>query len=187
MHDRVGGPTCPWLTLDEVLNREVAGIKQSVVRARLVVIHSREIDEAGEKGAGLAVFDLVLQKLRAAWRLLREAGVRRFVITADHGFLLLDESAGAAQPHGRKIDPSRRHVISLVAADHPGEVRVALADLGYEGAEGQLMFPESTAVFDTGQQAGNFVHGGNSLQERAIPVLTLVHRTAAGGSTRGTL
>ena len=183
MHDRVGGPTCPWLTLDEVLNREVAGIKRSVAQARLVVIHSREIDEAGEKGAGLAVFDLVLQKLRAAWRLLREAGVRRFVITADHGFLLLDESAATAQAHGRKVDPKRRYVISQVPADHPGEVRVALADLGYEGVEGQLMFPESTAVFDTGQQAGNFVHGGNSLQERVIPVLTLVHRTAAGGST----
>lgn len=183
MHDRVGGPTCPWLTLEEVLTREATNLKQTVARARLVVIHSREIDEAGDKGAGLAVFDLVLQKLRAAWRLLRDAGVRRFVITADHGFLLVDESAGTAQGHGRKVDPKRRHVISVVPADHVGEIRVALVDLGYEEAEGQLMFPESTAVFDTGQHAGNFVHGGNSLQERVIPVLTLVHRAAAGGST----
>jgi hypothetical protein len=27
------------------------------------------------------------------------------------------------------------------------------------------------------------VHGGNSLQERVIPVLTVVHRAAAGGTT----
>jgi hypothetical protein len=106
--------------------------------------------------------------------------VRRFVITADHGFLLLGGAVGAVQSHGRKIDPKRRYVFSSVAADHRGEVRVSLADLGYEGASGYLMFPETTALFDTGQRTGGFAHGGNSLQERVIPVLTLVHRAAAG-------
>jgi len=42
------------------------------------------------------------------------------------------------------------------------------------------MFPTSTAVFDTGKRTMSFVHGGNSLQERVIPVLTVVHRAAAG-------
>ena len=69
-----------------------------------------------------------------------------------------------------------------MAADHAGEVRVALADLRYEGTGTSVIFPESTAVFDTGRRAVNFAHGGNSLQERVIPVLTVVHRTAAGGS-----
>lgn len=181
MHDRVGGSTCPLLTLDDVVTRESTSLKQSIARARLVVVHSDEIDRAGEKGVGPAVFDQVMQKLRAAWRLLRDAGVRRFVFTADHGFLLIDENARTAQPHGRKVDPKRRHVFSALAADHPGEVRVPLTDLGYDSPE-QLMFPESTAVFDTGRRPMGFVHGGNSLQERVIPVLTLVHRAAVGGS-----
>ena len=60
---------------------------------------------------------------------------------------------------------------------------MALADLGYDGVDGHLMFPETTAVFDTGRRPMGFVHGGNSLQERVIPVLTVVHRAAAGGST----
>jgi hypothetical protein len=183
MHDRVGGATCPWLTLEEVVSRDGASLKRTIAQARLVVVHSQEIDNAGEKGVGPAVFDHVLQKLRAAWRLLRDAGVRRFVFTSDHGFLLLDDSAGTAQPHGRRIDPKRRHVFSPVAADHTGEARVALADLGYDGASGHLMFPETTAVFDTGRRAMDFVHGGNSLQERVIPVLTVVHRAAAGVSS----
>src|SRR5690606_16703359 len=117
------------------------------------------------------------------WQLLRDAGVRRFVFTSDHGFLLLDETAASVVTHGRKIDPKRRHVFSARGADHSGEVRVALADLGYEGVEGHVMFPETTAVFDTGRRSMSFVHGGNSLQERVIPVLTVVHRAAAGGST----
>lgn len=185
MADRVGGATCPWLKLEEVLGRDSTSLKQTVARARLVVVHSEEIDLAGEHGLGPNVFESVLQRLRAAWQMLREAGVRRFVITADHGYLLLDETAReSAQPHGRPIDAKRRAVWSPVAADHTGEARVALADLGYEGAPGHLMFPESTAIFDTGKRSMSFVHGGNSLQERVIPVLTLVHRAAVGADTQ---
>jgi hypothetical protein len=183
MHDRVGGSTCPWLTLAEVQSRDSASLKLAVARASLVVVHSEEIDKAGEKGVGPTVFDTVMRQLRAAWRLLRDAGVKRFVFTSDHGFLLLDDNALAAQPHGRKIDPKRRHVFSSVAADHTGEVRVALSDLGYDGVSGHLMFPETTAPFDKGDRSMSFVHGGNSLQERVIPVLTVVHRAAAGGTT----
>lgn len=181
MHERVGGATCPLITLGELLARDSKSIKQSIAQARLVVVHSQEIDAAGESGNGPAVFDVVLRSLRTALKLLREAGVRRFVITADHGFLLLDERATVTQPHGRKADPKRRHVYAEAGADHAGEVRVSLASLGYEGAPGWLMFPETTAVFDTGRKGMSFVHGGNSLQERVIPVLTIVHRTAAGG------
>lgn len=183
MHARVGGLTCPWLTLEEVVTRDAPNLKNAISKAKLVIVHSQEIDNAGETGVGPAVFDHVMQKLRAAWQLLREAGVRRFVFTADHGFLLLDETARTAQGHGRRVDPKRRHVFSPAAADHSGEVRVSAADLGYEGLDIQLMMPESTAIFDVGRGAGTFAHGGNSLQERVIPVLTVVHRSASGGNT----
>lgn len=194
MHDRVGGTTCPMISLDTVLDRDTAALKNTIKQARLLVVHSQEIDIAGESGAGPAVFDGTMQKLRAAWHLLRDVGVRRFVFTADHGFLLLDgvgapspangmnnERSGTAQPHGRKIDPKRRHVYSTVPADHPGEVRVALSDLGYDHVEGYLIFPETTAVFDQGRRPIGFVHGGNSLQERVIPVLTVTHEKEARG------
>jgi hypothetical protein len=184
MQERVGGATCPKLTLAEVINSSSSSLKRSITQAKLVIVHSQEIDDAGEKGVGLDVFDRVLQGLRAAWHLLREAGVKRFVITADHGFLLNEGPAPAALSHGRKIDPHRRHVFSSVAADHTGEVRVPLVDLGYQGVDAQLMLPETTAVFDTGQKSMRFVHGGNSLQERVIPVLTLVHQALAGSSTQ---
>jgi hypothetical protein len=181
MQARVGGTTSPLLTLEDVVSRESTRLKQAIARARLVIVHSDEIDRAGERGVGPAVFDQVMQKLRAAWKLLRDAGVRRFVFTADHGFLLIDEGTRTAQAHGRKVDPKRRHVFSSVAADHAGEVRVPLSDLGYDSTE-QLMFPETTALFETGRRPTGFVHGGNSLQERVIPVLTLVHRTAVGAT-----
>ncbi|WP_411876398.1 BREX-6 system phosphatase PglZ [Vulcanococcus limneticus] len=182
MQARTAGGPCLKLSLEEVTSLKADTLKKKVEQSRLLMVHSREIDDAGEKGVGLDVFDRVLQSLRAAWQRLRTAGVRNFVITSDHGFLLNEGAPPAVRRHGNKNTPSRRHVFRPHAANHDGEVRVALTDLGYQGVEGQLMMPEDTAVFDTGRHDMRFVHGGNSLQERLIPVLTLQHRVATGGS-----
>jgi hypothetical protein len=181
--ERIGAPTCPFLTLEELLDRDATSIKKAIARAELIVVHSEGIDKAGEKGVGLAVFDRELQNLRAAWRLLYEAGVRQFVFTADHGFLLHDEATRAPKPHGKQTDPQRRHVITDQRRDQTGEVTVASTDLGYEGQPFFITFPETTAPFDRGDRAKDFVHGGNSLQERVIPVVMVKQRHAAGGES----
>ncbi len=185
MHEKVGGRTCPRLSLRDVVERDTKSLKRTIAQARLIFVHSQEIDDAGENDLGPLVFDYAMQNIKAAWRLLREAGVKQFVFTADHGFLLRD-GVKEVQPHGTKLVPSRRHVVSPFAADHKGEVRVPLVDLGYDGCDErlQLMFPETTAAFDIGDRSLNYVHGGNSLQERLIPVITISHRAAIGGSTQ---
>jgi hypothetical protein len=184
MQARTASGTCLKLSLEEVTNLKADTLKKKVEQSRLLMVHSREVDEAGEKGVGLDVFERVLRDLRSAWQRLRTAGVRNFVITSDHGFLLNEGAPPAVRSHGTKTTPSRRHVFRPHAANHDGEVRVALADLGYQGLEGQLMMPLDTAVFDTGSRDMRFVHGGNSLQERLIPVLTIAHREKPGGSTQ---
>jgi hypothetical protein len=183
MHEKVGGRTCPRLSLREVMERDSKGLKRVIAQARLIFVHGQEIDDAGEKDLGPVVFEHAMQNIKAAWRLLREAGVNQFVFTADHGFLLRD-GVKDVRPHGSKVDPTRRHVVSEFAADHKGEVRVPLVDLGYDGCDErlQLMFPETTAAFDIGDRSMSFLHGGNSLQERLIPVITISHRTKIGGS-----
>jgi hypothetical protein len=184
MQARTASGTCLKLSLEEVTSLKADTLKKKVEQARLLMVHSREVDDAGEKGVGLDVFERVLRDLRSAWQRLRTAGVRNFVITSDHGFLLNEGAPPAVRSHGTKATPSRRHVFRPHAANHDGEVRVALADLGYQGVEAQLMMPEDTAVFDTGRHDMRFVHGGNSLQERLIPVLTIEHREKPGGSTQ---
>jgi len=47
-----------------------------------------------------------------------------------------------------------------------------------------MVVPRGTEVFAKQGKDRNFVHGGNSPQERIIPVLTLRHKTAPGGSDR---
>jgi hypothetical protein len=148
---------------------------------RLIVVHGLEIDDAGEAGFGLATFEQTLRHIRAAWHHLSVAGVKTFVLTADHGFLLQDATT-TVQPYGKKTDPSRRHVWSANEVREDGMVPVSLAKLGYDGAPGYVLFREDTAVYATAGAGSVFVHGGNSLEERVIPVLVVKRKRGPGQS-----
>lgn len=164
----------PALSLDlaEISDLDSTTLGRKVAQKSLIVVHSHEIDDAGEAGVGLPTFEGIVAQVKAAWLRLKAAKVGKFVITSDHGFLLLDETT-AVRPYGKKTDPLSRYVLSAERRIEPGTLTVSLTELGYEGRDGYLLFPEDTAVFDTGGKRPSFVHGGNSPQERIIPVLTV--------------
>ncbi|MEH1826753.1 MAG: BREX-6 system phosphatase PglZ [Nostoc sp.] len=160
------------LTLAEVCNWSTTSLKQSCANTNLVVVHSREIDDAGEANVGLATFETWLQQIKSAWNHLKSIGINEFVFTADHGFILQDQTT-QEKPYR---DSNRRYILAKEPRSEEGMVTVSLNALKYEGQEGYLLFRKDTAVFATGNPGATFVHGGNSLQERVIPVLTVSHR-----------
>lgn len=167
------------IKLSEVRSRTVESLKKGGLGdADLIVVHSQEIDDAGEANVGLATFDTWLQHLKTAWSHLRSLGFNEFIFTADHGFLLQDQTT-QHKPYGSKRDPDRRHVLMAEPRSEAGTVTVSLSALQYDGKEGYLLFRRDTANFATGNPGATFVHGGNSLQERVIPVLTVSHRHAS--------
>lgn len=169
------------LKLVEVCEATSVSLMRRLGQHQLVVVHSKEIDDAGEANVGLPTFESTLRQIKSAWHHLQSAGIKHFVFTADHGFLLQDETT-AIRPYGKKSDPSRRHVLDADPRKEEGMVPVSLSSLGYEGLDGYLLFREDTAVYDTGNPGANFVHGGNSPQERIIPVLTVTRKRAEGSS-----
>lgn len=180
---RAGGDACPWKELHEVLGSEPANLKASVMRAdRLMVVHSIEIDAAGEKGAGLSVFDGTLRKLERALTMLHEAGIRRFIVTSDHGFLLRNPGDPTIS-YGKQTDPLGRYVLSKHRASTPEHLAIPLRSLEYQGTDLHLLTPRGTKVHDL-YDARTFIHGGNSPQERIIPVLTMLHRRAPGSDAQ---
>jgi PglZ domain len=171
------------LTLSEVCDQSTATLTKQVRQNGFVVVHSREIDDAGEANVGIPTFESSLRQIKSAWRHLQLAGVKNFVFTADHGFLIQDETT-KLQPYGTRRSPKRRHVLDRHPRAETGMVPVSLSSLNYDGLGGYLLFREDTAVFDTGNAGATFVHGGNSLQERLIPVLIVTRkRVEAGGLT----
>ncbi len=172
------------LDLSTVLSDATDTLRNRIKGNKLLLVQTREIDDAGEANVGVRAFQGTLQDLLSAVRLLEAAGVQRFVFVADHGFLLQDECT-RVEPFGTKRIPRPRYVVDTMARVEANVVAVNPRALGYEGDEidGKfLLFRRDTAVFATGNAGAAFVHGGNSPQERIIPVLEARTPARAGRS-----
>lgn len=172
--------------LDELLSLQPTKLMKKLEGAQLVIVRSQEIDEAGEGGRSLQarqVMDTVIDNLDRAIRKLARAGVEHAVVSADHGHLFAsdrDESMRTDAPGGAKVELHRRCWIGRGGATPAGCVRVSAAALGY-ASDLDFVFPIGSGVFKAGGDLA-FHHGGPSLQEMLVPVLTI--RTKVRESAR---
>lgn len=176
------------LSLDELLSLTPSKLAKKVAGAPVVLVRSQEIDHAGETGftfQARQVMDTVIDNLARAIRKLASAGIDSAVVTADHGHLFFatdrDESMRVDSPGGQTVELHRRCWIGRGGATPSGCLRVPATALGYE-SDLDLVFPRGAAVFRAGGDLA-FHHGGPSLQEIVIPVLTV---RAPGRSTTTT-
>lgn len=179
------------LALDELLSLQPSKLAKKLDGAQVVFVRSQEIDHAGETGftfQARQVMDTVIDNLARAIRKLAAAGIEHAVVTADHGHLFFaqdrDDSMKTNAPGGNTTDLHRRCWIGRGGATPAGCVRVSAAELGY-ASDLDLIFPIATGVFKAGGGLA-FHHGGPSLQELIIPVLTVrTKRTEPTAKTTG--
>ena len=173
--------------LDELLSLQPSKLAKKLDGAQVVAVRSQEIDHAGEAGftfQARQVMDTVIDNLARAIRKLSAAGVEQAVVTADHGHLFFpadrDESMRTDAPGGSTVELHRRCWIGRGGSTPPGCVRVSASALGYV-SDLDFVFPTGCGVFRAGGDLA-FHHGGPSLQELVIPVLTV--RTKARETVR---
>jgi uncharacterized membrane protein len=169
-------PSLVDLTLSRLFGLSAGALAGRIRDASLVLVRSPEIDSIGETDSDLLVrqaMDTVIGNLARAVRKLAEAGIERFVIAADHGYQLglrKDEAMKVDHPGGRELAVHRRCWLGYGGATPPGAVRVTGVELGYD-TELDFVYPSGLGVFRASGGLG-FHHGGISLQELVIPVLT---------------
>lgn len=165
------------LTLGDVLAWSKAKLAGQVRGAEVVMVRSQEIDLAGEAGIGHArqVMDSVIDDIVRAVRRLADAGIGHAVIAADHGHLFvhdsLDEAMRIDSPGGATVGIHRRCWIGRGGTTPAGCVRLTAAELGY-ASDLEFVFPRGAGVFKSGGDLG-YHHGGPSLQEIVVPVITV--------------
>jgi len=166
------------IALDDLLGLQPSRLAKKIEGAQVIIVRSQEIDHAGERGftfQARQVMDTVIDNLARAIRKLAAAGIEHCVLTADHGHLFFpsdrDESMRIDPPGGGEVDLHRRCWIGRGGATPTGCVRVAASALGYE-SDLDFVFPMGCGVFKAGGDLA-FHHGGPSLQETVIPVLTV--------------
>jgi hypothetical protein len=166
------------VALDELLGLPPTKLAKKIDGAQVVIVRSQEIDHAGETGFSFQarqVMDTVIDNLARAIRKLAAAGIEHSVVTADHGHLFFpndrDESMRTDAPGGDKVELHRRCWIGRGGATPPGCIRVAASALGY-ASDLEFVFPLGSGVFKAGGDLA-FHHGGPSLQELIVPVLSV--------------
>jgi hypothetical protein len=172
------------IVLEEFQDLSLTQLKRRLSgKPALVVVHSRELDTAGEHGLHLGTFDQTLALLKSAISLLSQAGIERIVVASDHGFLLQDATAENVPFGDDKRMPQRRHALLPQPSGMPDVLELRLSALEYDlDTDQYLVLRPDTALWRTKDKIAPFVHGGNSLQERVIPVL-IIERPGSRGKT----
>ncbi|MCB1178248.1 MAG: PglZ domain-containing protein, partial [Leptospiraceae bacterium] len=90
--EEVGNIKVEWIRLDE-LYKNYNEKKSSLISAGLTVVHSEEIDKAGETGflaKGFDFFQDTISKIKFCIERLKEFQFENYLIVSDHGFIEYD-------------------------------------------------------------------------------------------------
>jgi len=164
------------LTLGDLLKDSAKKLGTRLGQAPLVLVRSTEIDRSGESGDDFiarTIMDKMVPNLARAIRKLAQAGVEHFVVTADHGYLFSlrkEEDMRLDLPSGHTVEVHRRCWVGRDGTPPPGAIRATAAGLGYD-SDLEFHFPKGAGVFRAGGGL-SYHHGGPSLQELVIPVLS---------------
>jgi hypothetical protein len=165
------------IDLGDLLQRSTKALGKKLDGAELVVARSQSIDGLGEMDGGhLArqLMDTLIGNVARAIRKLARVGYERFVVTADHGHqfsIRKGEDMIIDGPGGDTVELHRRFWAGRGGGVPPGCLRVSGQALGYD-TDLDLIFPRGLAVFRAGGDLA-YHHGGASLQEVVVPVLSL--------------
>lgn len=170
----VSGVSCDWHDLDQFLSASENDAAR-IGEHRLLILATGTVDKQGEGEAlvsGIDYFDSSLSRIIVAVRRLVKLGYQRVFVTADHGFIIGDDTVqtGVA-PKLEGLD--RRHALG---EPRFGDelVSVRLSELHYraESAPEAIVFHRGSHILAS-RPTPSFYHGGNSPQERIVPVLAI--------------
>lgn len=180
------------LELGECVQKGEKALAKQLEGAKAVVVRSQELDSAGENGllsAQWSAFDELTQTLPRVVSKLSKAGVRRVVITADHGFIALSRRLGDAYkidaPMGGTGELHRRAWIGRGGTNHDSVLRLPLGTTGaITSNDLSILVPRELALFKAGGSK-QFFHGGLSPQELIVPVIVAdLAQSSARGSVK---
>lgn len=161
----------------EITLRDFAKKKHKVNETvDLLVIRSNDIDEQLESNTDLTTalryIQWNLKDIRVAIRRLRDAGFHDVVIATDHGFVIsAEQDAGGVceKPPGNWVNLHDRALLGDGSANG-GVLLLPTEHLGVRGDFSQIAMPRALTAFKAGL---GYFHGGASLQEAVVPVITV--------------
>lgn len=159
--------------------REIPKIENTV---ELLIIRSNDMDNDFESNpeAAPGLISRTFQKIRSAIYKLRDMGFQDVIICTDHGFFLntaMEPGDVCRKPSGKWINVHERTLLGDGVGDTANLVLLA-EKLGIQGGFNQVCVPRAMVAYRAGQW---YFHGGVSLQEAIVPVISIRVRAAETG------
>jgi len=167
------------LTVDEFLLLSPESLESRLADIQLVYLYSSKIDSEGhsfDHGLPKAVDEELAQLVAVAKRIAR-LGSARIIVTADHGFLFSgdardDEFMLEVQKLPGETWRDQRYILGHDLQPVPGLLRIPASEPALSGDVTALVAKGLMKIRRKGA-SGNFVHGGMTVQELAIPLIQL--------------
>jgi uncharacterized protein (TIGR02687 family) len=148
----------------------------------VIYIYHNLIDHTGDKLASeheaFSACEDSLEELITLVKKMNNANANNFIITADHGFIYQNQTLDESDFLSPGIDfenvsfKNRRFVIGKNLVEHPSLKKFSSQELGLTG-ELEVQIPKSINRLRVKGSGTRFVHGGASLQEIIIPVVSI--------------
>lgn len=169
----------------DVLSMNKAGRRETFKGKKLIYIYHDTIDAMGDKASTeIYTFNAVetsLNQLYDLVKIIRDdlSGTNVF-ITADHGFLYQRDSLEESDKIGKDLDSAievkRRYILSKEQREVSGQFAVNLSSIIKNEQQLTAYLPKATLRNKIQGSGINFVHGGASLQEVVVPLLTFKNK-----------
>ncbi|MBD7937605.1 BREX-1 system phosphatase PglZ type A [Cytobacillus sp. Sa5YUA1] len=169
----------------DVLAMNKAGRRETFKGKKLIYIYHDTIDAMGDKASTeVYTFNAVETSLNQLYDLVKiirdDLSGTNVYITADHGFLYqrdeLEESDKIGQDAGSSIEVKRRYILSNEQRELSGQLAINLSSVIKNEHQLIAYFPKATLRYKMQGSGINFVHGGASLQEIVVPLLTFKNK-----------
>ncbi len=169
----------------DVLAMNKAGRRETFKGKKLIYIYHDTIDAMGDKASTeVYTFNAVETSLNQLYDLVKiirdDLSGTNVYITADHGFLYqrdeLEESDKIGQDAGSSIEVKRRYILSKEQREVSGQLAINLSSVIRNEQQLTAYLPKATLRYKMQGSGINFVHGGASLQEIVVPLLTFKNK-----------
>jgi uncharacterized protein (TIGR02687 family) len=176
------------LSAADLLKMTIEEGREAIKPYRAIYIYHDAIDTIGDKAASerlvLDACDNAIEELvKLVKRLCNALNATHILITADHGFLYqrqpISEADKLPLPKAEDVlETNRRFILRTQPIETPGTLSFKLP---YETGCSIAIVPRGSLRFAIQGAGAQYVHGGASLQEVCVPIVTYHHKRAEKG------
>lgn len=174
---QTANPNSAAIAYDSIRNMKASELKEYTSGKEVIYIYHNTVDARGEQfTTENNVFDACQEAIENIFSLVKtlskSGNVRRFLITADHGFIYNRKANTESDKisHGatKSAYRDRRFIIDTQDLSTDGVYSIKLGEALGNLDERYIMLPKGMSIFKAGGGM-NYVHGGSSPQELIIP------------------